>query len=249
VGIGPSVISVPYYRGSADNNTLLLPFIYPVYRGDRLRVDDRGIRGKIFQSDRVRLDISADANTPGRTEDIQGREGMPDLDPTVQIGPNAQIKLWEQESGDQSLTLNLPLRGVFALDSGIDDIGYTFTPHVTWNRNVQLFSRKWRLGLSAGLHLGSSDYHDYYYGVGPEFATANRRAYKADSGFGGTRFTLSMVSRNQNNFFSVFARYDRLDSADFEDSPLVFRDDGLTVGFAFAWFFWRSETTVPGKGY
>jgi len=162
IGLGPSVISVPYYRGSADNNTLVLPFIYPVYRGDRLRVDNRGIRGKIFQSDRVRLDVSADANSPGKTDDIQGREGMPDLDPTIQIGPSAQIRLWEKPGGSQTLTLNLPLRGVFALNSGLDDIGYTFTPHVTWNRNVELFARKWRLGVSAGLHLGSGDYHDYY---------------------------------------------------------------------------------------
>ncbi len=249
VGIGPSVISLPYYRGAASNNTVALPFLYPVYRGERFRVDDKGVRGKIFHTDRVRLDISADANTPGDSDDIEGRDGMSDLDPTVQVGPSLEVKLWEKAQDRQRLTLNLPVRGVFALDSGLDSIGYTFSPHLTWNRNVELFSRQWRLGVSGGFQFGSRDYHDYYYSVAPEFARAGRAAYSANSGYGGTRFTVSLVSRNRNNFFSVFARYDRLDNAEFEDSPLKFRDDGLTVGFAFAWFLWQSDRTVKGHSY
>lgn len=249
IGIGPSVITVPFYRGAASNNTLALPFLYPVYRGERFRIDNRGVRGKIFQSDRARLDISADANIPGNSDDIEGRDGMSDLDPTVQIGPSLEVNLWEKREGRQTLTLNLPVRGVFALDSGLDSIGYTFSPHLTWNRNVDLFSRRWRLGVSGGFQFGSRDYHDYYYSVAPEFARKGRGAYDASSGYGGTRFTVSLVSRNRNNFFSVFARYDRFDSATFEDSPLRFRDDGLTVGFAFAWFIWRSDQTVQSRSY
>ena len=50
---GGGVISLPYYRGAEENRVLPVPFVYPVYRGDVLRVDEEGIRGLFIESERM----------------------------------------------------------------------------------------------------------------------------------------------------------------------------------------------------
>ncbi len=247
LALGGGALQIPEYRGSNDNRQIAFPFVYPVYRGDFLRVDDRGVRGVFYVTDRAELDISADANTSVNSDDTSVRNGMPDLDPTVQFGPIVQLRVWPEQPSRQVLLLNLPVRSVFAIGDSVRQVGWTASPHLTLYKRVDLFDRRWRLGLSAGLEFGDNDYHDYYYRVNPEFATDSRPAFDAGGGFGGTRFIATFVSRGKKSWMSFFARYDRLDGATFDDSPLVERNDGLTFGFIYARFFARSKRMVEVK--
>ncbi len=247
LAVGGGVLSVPEYRGADRTRTVPFPFIYPLYRGQRLRIDDEGVRGILYESRRIRFDISADANTPVESDDTSVRAGMPDLDPTVQLGPMLQVRLWTNPEARRTLFLNLPARAVFALNSsGIDQVGYTFSPHLTLYQWFRFLGRPWRVGLSGGLEFGSDKLHEFYYQVDPEFATPTRPAYDATGGYGGTRFIATLVSRTDKSWISIFARYDRFDGAVFEDSPLVERSDGLTVGFIYSRFVARSKKTVSG---
>lgn len=245
VGVGAGALRIPDYRGAAETHDYPFPFIYPAYRGRILKVDETGVHGMLFESDRLKLDVSLDGAVPVKSDADGARAGMPDLDPTLQFGPALKVKLWEAAPARQSLILNLPLRAVFAIDSsGVDHIGYTASPHLTYYRRVDVAGRPWKLGLSGGLEFGSERIHDYYYQVPPEFTTATRPAYDAGSGYAGTRFVLTLTRRAEDKWMSVFARYDRVDGAVFEDSPLVRKKGGLTAGFVITWFVARSQETV-----
>ncbi len=242
LAVGGGVLTIPEYRGSDDRRTLPFPYIYPNYRGKRLRVDDDGIRGILMEKKRYELDFSLDGNPPVNSDDSDAREGMPDLDLTVQIGPSLSIWLMTDYEKQRSLKLNLPVRAAFAIDfDNFEHVGYAASPHFTYHKWFQAWQRPWRLGLSAGLEFADEQLHDFYYQVDPQFATPTRPAFDADAGFGGTRFIATLISRTRKSWLSLFARYDRLDGATFEDSPLVERSDGLTLGFVYSRIIARSK--------
>ena len=242
LAVGGGLLTIPEYRGSDDRRTLPFPYIYPNYRGKRLRVDDDGIRGILVEKKRYELDFSLDGNPPVSSDDSAARAGMPDLDLTVQIGPALGIWLMTDYEKQRSLKLNLPVRAAFAIDfDNFEHVGFAASPHFTFHKWFRAWRRPWRLGLSAGLEFADEELHNFYYQVNPEFATATRPAYDADAGFGGTRFIATLISRTRKSWLSLFARYDRLDGATFEDSPLVERSDGLTLGFVYSRIIARSK--------
>ena len=61
------------------------------------------IRGTFFDSDRVELSLSLAASPPVSSDRVKAREGMPDLQPTVEIGPSLDVRLWR--SDDERLRL------------------------------------------------------------------------------------------------------------------------------------------------
>lgn len=244
LAVGAGVISLPYYRGAASNRTLPVPYVYPVYRGDFLKVDEEGVRGLFFESERVKLDISADGTVPGADEDVEGREGMPSLDPTVQVGPSLTVDLWRRAPHAQQVILTLPLRGVFTLDVSPEYIGLAASPKVTYYRDASFAGRQWRMGATGGIELGSTKLHDYFYTVEPAFETPGRPAFNADGGYAGTRFTLSVQSRRGNNWIGAFLRYDNISGAVFDDSPLARRSGNLSAGIVVGWFVARSKRMV-----
>lgn len=244
LALGGGVLSLPVYRGAQDNRVLPVPFIYPVYRGEVLRIDDDGVRGLFFESDRVKLDVSADGSIPGSDDDVAGREGMPNLDPTVQIGPSLRIDLWQRRAHAQNLRLILPLRGVVSVSTSPEYLGLAASPKLSYGRDARFAGRPWRLAATGGLEFGSERLHDHFYTVEPQFQTAQRPAYEARGGYAGTRFTLSAQSRHGNNWIGAFVRYDDVGGAVFDDSPLVRRSGNLSAGIVVGWFVARSRQTV-----
>lgn len=244
LAVGGGVISLPYYRGAGSNRVLPVPFVYPVYRGDVLKVDEDGVRGLFFQSERVKLDLSADGTVPGSDDDVEGREGMPSLDPTVQVGPSLTVDLWRGDTRAQQLILTLPLRGVFTVDTSPRYIGLAASPKITYYRDHRALGRYWRLGATAGLEFGSAKLHDYFYSVDPAFQTPDRPAFNADGGYAGPRFTFSAQSRRGNNWIGAFFRYDNVTGAVFDDSPLVRQSGNFSAGIVVGWFIAKSSRMV-----
>lgn len=244
LGAGGGVISLPYYRGAKENRVLPVPLIYPIYRGDVIKVDEEGVRGLFIDSDRVRLDLSADGTVPASDNDIEAREGMPALDATFQLGPSLSIDLWERDPHNQRLVLTLPLRSVIAVDSSPEYIGLAASPKITYQRDLRFADRYWQIGLTGGLEFGSGGLHDYFYTVEPAFRTDGRPAFNAGSGYAGTRFTLGIQGRRSRGWIGAFIRYDNVGGAVFEDSPLVRRTENVSAGIVFAWFFAESRKKV-----
>ena len=64
----------------------MLPLSYLVYRGARFKGDRSGPRGILFENQRLQLDLSLNASVPMEINDNDARQGVPDIDTTVEVG-------------------------------------------------------------------------------------------------------------------------------------------------------------------
>lgn len=238
-GIGLSAVHLPDYRGSDEAHGYLLPFPYFVYRGERLRVDRGGIVARLFDSERVELDASFTGNLSLRSGGNRARAGMPELDPLGEIGPELVVRLvGDRRKRESELSFRLAARAAFALeDGGLSHKGWTASPYLALH-----LPDAWGSGLdvnaSLGLLYGDSRYHDYFYSVAPQFATATRPAYDAPGGYAGIQSQLSFGRRCGSFWFGGFLRMDSLRGASaLEDSPLVRSRSYVAGGFGVAWIF------------
>jgi len=131
VGAGLAFLHMPDYRGSDEKRFLLLPYPYLVYRGDILKVERERISGRIFKTDRLLLDFSLFGNVPVDSSKNTARSGMPDLDPTFEIGPSLNITLLKNRQDHYKLSLALPVRAVFSTNlSSLRHEGWVFSPRL-----------------------------------------------------------------------------------------------------------------------
>lgn len=239
-GAGVAAISFPDYRGAAHRRNYLLPVPVFIYRGDVFQIDREKVRGLLFKSEHAELDISINGSVPIRSEGNPVREGMPDLDPSLEIGPSLNVAL--AEFGRSKLALRLPLRAVIASDfRSIHNAGVLANPNL--NLDVKAF-QGWRLGLVAGALFADGKYHDHFYGVAPAYAKPGRPAYRAAGGYSGAQFIVAISRRFAPIWVAGFVKYDVLNRAAFESSPLVERRSNLSVGVAATWVFAQSATRV-----
>ena len=244
-GAGATGLRLPDYRGSDESRGYVYPLPYFVYRGERLRLDREGLRGVLFESDRVELDLSLAGSLPVDSGQNEARQGMPDLDPVLEVGPKINLTLWRDRLQDRRLDLRFALRGVIATDlSYAKDAGYVFHPHLYLDLKEVFLGGKWDFSAQVGPLYGSSRYHQYYYGVDPQFATPQRPTYAASAGYSGLVTGGSLRRRFRSFWVGAFARYDRLDGAVFEASPLMRRDHSFAAGVAVAWIFAESKDRV-----
>lgn len=245
VGLGAAAVRFPDYRGSDQSGTHVLPLPFVAYRGRFLRADRDGARAILFAGKRVVADLSLSASVPSKSQDNVARRGMPDLKGTFEIGPNLNVELWESGDKQFKIDLRLPVREAITLERSPKAIGITFSPNV--NLDVRRFAGAWNLGLLAGPLFADRRYHEHFYGVRPEFATATRAAYDAPGGYAGWRATVAFSRRIGNAWLGGFLRYDDLHGATFASSPLVRRDTGVTAGFGISWIFATSSQRVRSE--
>lgn len=243
LGVGLSAITLPDYRGSDRQRQYLLPFPVFVYRSPQLHVDRSGIRADLWDDKRFELDLSVGATAPVRTDATGARSGMPRLRALFELGPRLQIHLWSANEGKTRLKAALPLR--YAMQLGrLRQAGWVFSPSLNLQVDDVLGFRGWQFSTWAGPIFATKDYHQYYYRVGPEHATARRPAYEASGGYGGSQFALSLNKRYPEYWVAGYVRADFLKGARFEDSPLVRRRSNVTAGLVFGWLFMRSTERV-----
>jgi outer membrane protein len=245
-GLGFTGLSIPDYRGSNERQEYVLPVPYVVYRGDIMRWDRKGIYGRLFESDRIKLNISADAGVPVESDTNSTRFGMPDLDIAVQIGPALEVCLIGKCDADLVVQFRLPVRGVIASDlSHFSGIGFITNPQL----NVDFLDigpgGGWKFGFMLGPIFATEQYHDYYYQVSPQYSIPFvRPSYDAEAGYSGSLLVLALSKRFDHVWFGTFARYDNLTNAIFYDSPLMKTEDSFMAGFVFAWVFGKSSKLV-----
>jgi len=244
LGAGLAALSFPAYRGSDQRNNFLLPLPYFTYHGRILKADRHGIRGELFDTDRVDLTISAALSPPASSDDIRARFGMPDLEANFELGPELDLTLWRSTNRARFVKLLLPLRAAYTLESPPRDIGWVFHPKLNMDITDIPGLPGWNLGLLAGPLFGDQRQHAYFYGVAPQFATATRPAYEAKAGYAGMQYLAAVSKRFPQFWVGGFARYDKLSGATFEDSPLVRQTDNFSAGVALAWIFGESSTRV-----
>lgn len=244
VGAGIAALSFPAYRGSDQRSQFVMPVPYFTYHGKILKADRHGLRGQLFDSDRLDLTVSAALSPPAPSDTVTARAGMPDLQATFEIGPELDVTLWRSANRTRFLKLLLPLRAAYTLESTPQSIGWVAHPKLNLDITDVPGLGGWNVGLLAGPLFGDARQHNYFYGVAPQYATAIRPAYQADAGYAGMQVLASVSKRFRKVWVGGFVRYDNLAGARFEDSPLVRSQDYFAGGVAVSWILGESSTRV-----
>ena len=242
VGLGAGAIAFQDYRGSDTTHAYPLPVPYIVYNGKFLKADRDGVRGTLFNQDRVELNLSVNATTPVKSD--RERNGMPDLKSTLELGPSLDLHLLRSSDERFKLDLRMPLRAALTVEASPRYIGWTFTPRFNLDVADPLGLAGWHLGLLSGPLFADRRYHDYFYTVAPQYATASRPTYQATGGYAGTQAIASASKRFPHFWVGAYMRYDTLAGASFVDSPLVQRKSYWSAGFGISWMIHRSSTMV-----
>jgi len=241
-GLGVGALVFNDYRGADTTHAYPVPVPYFLYRGKFLESDRDGLRGKLFRQDRIELNLSVNATTPVRNN--SSRAGMPDLRPTLEIGPSLNAHLWRSADSRAKLDLRLPARSAFTVEAHPHGIGGFFAPHLNLDLAQYAAATGWQVGLLAGPLFAERRYDDYFYSVAPEYVTPTRPAYAAPGGYAGTQALVSLTRRFPAHWFGAYLRHDSLEGAAFAGSPLVKRDSYWSGGLAFVWMIGRSQRLV-----
>jgi len=238
LGAGLAVLDIPFYPGASQSKTYLLPIPHIFYRSEKLEVDN-GIEVTFLKTPRTRFNLSADFAVPVNSRDSDVREGMPDLDLVIQVGPSLEVTLAGGRFKPSHFRLELPVRTAIATDlQSAENVGWVFEPRLTYETR-----RPHKTGfaylVSAGLRFSDEELHQYYYGVEQAFVTPERTRFDASSGYSGLFIDYVANWRTDNLVFFALLRYQNLAGAEFEDSPLVEQDDYLIFGGGITWVFAR----------
>lgn len=246
VGAGLATLRLPDYRGASQGRVYALPLPYFVYRGDFFKADRHGVRGVLFESDRIELNLSAGASLPVDSSRSEAREGMPDLRPSVELGPSVDLTVWRSGDRRAKVDLRFPLRGAVTIESDPRYIGLQFFPHLNLDvKDVGGFAG-WNLGMLAGPVFTDRRYNRHFYSVDEALATASRPAYDPGGGYGGAQFILALSKRYRNFWVGGYLRHDTLAGATYSASPLVTTRRYAAGGIGVAWIFSQSSRRVPG---
>jgi outer membrane scaffolding protein for murein synthesis (MipA/OmpV family) len=243
-GIGAAAFSTPAYPGADDRNNRVLALPYLIYRGKVFRADQNGIGARLLNDDRLELDVGFAGSLPAHSDDVEARRGMPDLGTLVEFGPRVKYKF--ADLGEQGrLRFELPLRAVIEARSGLRRQGWTMEPRLVWEKRGE--AARWTMEAQLGAVFGDGRINRYFYEVQPQYATAERPAYKADSGLLLVRTGVFGTYRlNPDLRLFGFVRYETYSGAANQDSPLMKRSTGTSAGLGFAWTFARSQERARG---
>lgn len=230
--------TTPAYPGASDRSTrgLLLPYF--IYRGEVFRADQEGVGARLFRSDRVEFDVGFAGSLPASSDDVEIREGMPDLGTLVEFGPRLKVNLYRPDESSR-VRLELPLRAVIEMRGGARGRGYTFEPRLSYETRGE--RARWTMDANLSLVVGDRKINGYFYDVEPAYVTAARPAYEADAGLMLVRVGLSgtrMITPDLRLF--GFVRYESYAGAANRASPLLRQDHGTSAGMGFAWTLKRS---------
>lgn len=237
-GFGMSVVNVPHYVGSDEAEQYVLPFPYIRYRSDKLTIDRNLIQGNLWQSGNWSLELSLGGAVKVDSDKSQARQGMDDLDFIIEAGPALHYYFLGDRTQGNALFLSLPIRAAISTDfTQASYRGFTISPRVVWRREYWLNGYEVRPQLAFGIRNASDHYHDYIYGVEPEFASEQRTTFDGKHGYGGWQMGYSTAVLWSGWLAAGFMRYVNIDGASFEDSSLVKTQSSFMAGLALAYLF------------
>ena len=241
-GLGLGAVAFEDYRGSDTSHVYPLPIPTLWYYGKFLKSDRDGVRGTLLDRERVEINLSGNLTTPVRNN--RERSGMPDLKSTLEVGPSFDLHLLRSDDARIKVDLRMPLRAAFTAEASPRAIGWTFTPRFNLDVADPLGYAGWNLGLLTGPLFASRRYHNYFYTVAPQYATAARPAYQAVGGYAGTQVIAALSKHFPHFWVGAYLRHDTLSGAAFADSPLVRTKNYWAAGLGISWMIHRSSTMV-----
>ncbi len=245
-GVAAASLYFPAYRGSGDSALLAVPVPTFALSGENWRIGRNGAQLRLNESGRLKLQISMSGALPVNSDDSAARSGMPDLDPSLEIGP-ALVYTVPLRAGLELRGEGL-LRAVIASDfKSATPTGWVANPRLTLKSHSAGDNSQLNLRLSSGPLWATRKYHGYYYDVTAEFATAQRPRFRARGGYSGWRNSLS--SRWLRGRLGVYGllSWDLLTGAGFVDSPLIERKSYVLFGLFISWNLARSSDRLASE--
>lgn len=238
LGVMVAAARLPHYIGSDEYENYLYPLPYVIYRGEFLQADRDGVRGIFYRGERFETNLSFWGNPPV-SDDNEARQGMPELDAIGEAGPALRYYFYRSGWKDH-LFLQAAWRTAFSFDfdGGVDADyqGWNGGLHLNYQNKSSFENQKLSFYFKAGLHFSDSLYNDYFYGVPSQFATPTRSAFQADGGYSGLSASTSLFKELTPAFsLGIYARWNNLNGAVFEDSPLVRDENNYAVGCLMVW--------------
>jgi len=232
---------VPDYPASNQGRFKFLGLPYLIYRGNVVRADREGTRARLFQSSFMNVELSAAASFATRSKDDDARQGMPDLDYLLEVGPRISMALSDL-GGYGKMRLFVPLRVVCSSDlSNFHERGFTLTPAL-YARLDHLLLPDWIVVMQISGNFANRQLSAYFYDVAPEFVTPARSFYDARAGYLGTDWFTGVVIPVARHFriFTGIQLWNFSGSAN-SASPLFKRETTLTSIFGVSYTFYESH--------
>lgn len=235
---------LPDYPAAGQNHVRGLALPYVIYRGEILRSDDRGLRGRFYRSDDLEFSLSFSGAFPARSRDNRAREGMPDLDFLGEVGPALRYVAW-RDGARRRLSLELPVRAVFSSDlTEVDFRGFTLAPEAAFE-HVGLFHRAARTRVGIGPVFATGLFMDYFYRVEDRYARPGRPGYDAGGGYLGARLQASYRRPVMDRVSAVLGtRVENFSGAANDGSPLFRREWNVALFGGVSIALYRSAATV-----
>lgn len=164
-GLGIGAIAFQDYPGSDTSHVYPIPVAYILYNGTFLKADSIGVRGLLLNQEWVELNVSGGISAPVRNDAV--RYGMPELRPTIQLGPSVDLHLIHSNAHRVKLDLDLPARAAFTIASSPQGIGWLFEPRLNVQFQDVFGTQGWGLDLGSGPMFADKRYHDYLPLCGP----------------------------------------------------------------------------------
>jgi outer membrane protein len=232
----------PAYPASEDSQINIIPLPFPIYRGRFLRVGDdtdKPVTTRIFRRDRIKLDIDFGLNFPVDSDDVDARTDMPDLDLLAEAGPELEFQFVKgPKLGNAYLALQA--RGAVSFD-GLDPTwrGLIFSSELKYVRPVNHEKSKFMVRITP--EWAGNEYMDFFYGIAPEYATAERPEYRATGGYLGTKLAFSVKHKINDDFeLRTGVRFGLYQGARNRGSALYTAETNSGIYIAFLWKFWES---------
>jgi MipA family protein len=243
-GLGLATAQLKQYRGSDETARYTTPFPYFVYRGDRVKADREGARAELLSLGDTHLDVGLGFAPPVSSERVKLREGMPDIPAIIDIGPALETTLYRSEEDHIHVKFRLPVGYGVKLGKQRGATGWQASPRLSMEVRNVLGQPGWNAMVMGGPVYATGKRHALYYDVAPAYATADRPAYRASGGYGGTQLSMTLNKRFDRYWVGAFLRHEWLDGAAYTPSPMVRTRDYSVVGLAVAWVFSQSDELV-----
>lgn len=247
-GLAAAGVRAPAYPASGVNTErgFLVPWF--IYRGDKVRFQDGGLKVIALQSQRVTIDVSISGSLNANSDDTPLRAGMPDLDYLLELGPKVDVRIWERDLGDgqkSRLNWSTALRLALSTDfSSIRSRGPVLGTQLGYRRSG-LFGDTTSFSASVESTWTGEQLMDYFYAVDPAFVTSERPAFDAQAGYVGTRLSVGLGRRFHKNVLGFLGVAVALhDGATNDDSPLFESTSNTSVFGGISWTIKQSKGTI-----
>lgn len=232
-----------HYRGSPQHKYYFFPIPAYVVRGKNVEAESGYIRSHIVRiNEKTVLDLSFNLGLNVNSDTDNLRKGMEDLDPTFEVGPILRYYWWKSDDENHFLNFEWPYRAVYATDlTYIDHVGYYSIPYLNLLSKGTENTWGWGSEFSVGPQFGSTGFHNRFYAVDTQDVTNRREYYHSRKGYSGIQMVATLNKRWGDFQVIPFLRYDYLDGAVYNESPLYKNPHYTFFGLSVVWFFSHSK--------